>query len=171
MADLRDCLDSEAITAGALGPSEASRIEDRHLGDSIIYASAWDSAPTECWDLGAGAGLPGLVLAVLWPTCRLTLIDRSVRRIELARRGALVVGVEVDTKVTGIEDLQGSVEAIVSRAAVPAESLRPHLARLLAPGGQAVVSGTGDPVSGYRNMDVPDGILDHSARLLIMRAE
>ena len=161
----------EALPAGVIGPSEGSRIDDRHLADSIVYAAAWQSPPPECWDLGTGAGLPGLVLAILWPRCRFTLVDRSARKVDLVRRGARILGVEVDTRVTSIGGLDGRVEAVVSRALMPASALRPHLERLLKPGGLAVVSGSGVPVSGYEEMQVPAGILDHSARLLMMRAK
>ena len=169
LADLAVWLGSEAIRSGALGPSEAGRIESRHLADSVMYASAWERPPDHCWDLGSGAGLPGLVLAIIWPLCRLTLIDRSARRIELARRGARVVGLEVESRIARIETLVGPVDAIVSRAAIPAASLRPHLVRLLASGGLAVVSGSGISVPGYQNIEAPEGILDHSPRLLMMR--
>ena len=164
-------LKAEALPAGGIGPSEGPRIDDRHLADSIVYAAAWESPPRECWDLGTGAGLPGLVLAILWPQCRFTLVDRSARKVDLVRRGARILGIEVDTRVTSIGGLDGQVEAVVSRALMPARDLLPHLERLLKPGGLAVVSGSGVPVSGYEQMPVPAGILDHSARLLMMRAK
>ncbi len=80
-----------------------------------------------------------------------------------------MIGLEVATEVVAIEDLDGPLEAIVSRAAMPANRLLPHLRRLLKPGGLAVVSGSGEEVRGYEEMAIPAGILDHSARLLMMR--
>ena len=171
LGDLREWLRLEALPVGGIGPSEGPRIDDRHLADSIVYAAAWDSPPHECWDLGTGAGLPGLVLAILWPTCEMTLIDRSANKIDLVRRAARVVGVEVATKVASIASLMGPIEAIVSRALMPADTLLPHLRRLLSPGGVAVVSGSGKSVPGYEEMAVPSGVLDHSARLLMMRGQ
>jgi 16S rRNA (guanine527-N7)-methyltransferase len=170
LEELGDWLRVEALPAGGIGPSEGPRIDDRHLADSIVYAAAWVAPPRHCWDLGTGAGLPGLVLGVLWPQCGLTLVDRSARKIDLARRAARVVGIEVETRVASIGSLEGPIEAIVSRALMPASALLPHLRRLLAPGGLAVVSGSGVDVPGYEEMPVPAGILDHSARLLMMRA-
>ncbi len=170
LEELGDWLRVEALPAGGIGPAEGPRVDDRHLADSIVYASAWVAPPRHCWDLGTGAGLPGLVLAVLWPHCRLTLVDRSARKIDLVRRAARVVGIEVDTRVASIASLDGPIEAIVSRALMPADALLPHLRRLLKPGGSAVVSGSGVEVPGYEEMPVPIGILDHSARLLMMRA-
>jgi 16S rRNA G527 N7-methylase RsmG len=170
LENLGDWLRVEALPAGGIGPSEGHRIDDRHLADSIVYAAAWEAPPRHCWDLGTGAGLPGLVLAILWPRCRFTLVDRSARKIDLVRRAARILGLEVDTRVASIASLEGQTEALVSRALMPASTLLPHLRRLLSPGGLAVVSGSGVPVAGYEEMPVPAGILDHSARLLMMRA-
>ena len=166
---LRVWLATEAIPAGALGPAEAPRIPDRHLANSIVFAAAWGEPPGRCWDLGTGAGLPGLVLAIVWPDCGMTLIDRSRRKIDLVSRAARVLGLGITTEVADLEELAGPVEAIVSRATKPAEQLLPHLRRLLKPRGLAVVSGSGVVVPGYQEMVVPAGILDHSARLLMMR--
>jgi 16S rRNA (guanine527-N7)-methyltransferase len=162
-------LEDEAIPAGAVGPGEIARVPERHLADSIVFSAAWDGPPDRCWDLGTGAGLPGLVLAIVWPRCLMTLIDRSGRKMDLVLRASRVIGLEVAAEVVDIEDLDGPLEAIVSRAAMPANRLLPHLRRLLKPGGLAVVSGSGDEVLGYEEMAVPVGILDHSARLLMMR--
>jgi len=140
LEDLGDWLRVEALPAGGIGPLEGHRIDDRHLADSIVYAAAWGAPPRHCWDLGTGAGLPGLVLAILWPRCRFTLVDRSARKIDLVRRAARILGLEVDTRVASIASLEGQTEAIVSRALMPASTLLPHLRRLLAPLGRAVVS-------------------------------
>ena len=134
-----------------------------------MFAAAWDRPPGRCWDLGTGAGLPGLVLAIVWPGCLMTLTDRSRSKMDLVSRVSRLVGLEVAIEVIEIEDLDGPMEAIVSRAAMPAEHLLPHLGRLLKPGGLAVVSGSGVEVPGYEELAVPAGILDHSARLLMMR--
>ena len=162
-------LEDEAIPAGAVGSAEAARIPDRHIADSIVFAASWDRPPDRCWDLGTGAGLPGLVLAIVWPDCLMTLTDRSRSKMDLVSRASRIIGLEVAIEVVEIEDLDGPMPAIVSRAAMPAEQLLPHLARLLEPGGLAVVSGSGVEVAGYEELAVPAGILDHSARLLMMR--
>ena len=166
---LAEWLTSEGQAAGGIGPGEGARIYSRHLADSVIYASVWEAPPERVWDLGAGIGLPGLVLAIIWPRCRVTLIDRSQRRIDLTRRAARIIGVDVDAEAAAIASLEGSIEAIVSRGAMPPELLLPHLQRLLAPGGLAVVSGSGKPVAGYEEVVVAEGILDHDPRLLMMR--
>ena len=159
----------EAIPAGGLGPSEADIIESRHIADSLMFAAAWEQPPEECWDLGSGVGLPGLVLAIAWPATRLVLIDRSAKRCHLARRAVRVLGLDTEVKQADLTSLVGSVGAIVSRAAMPASKLRPIIEQLLAPGGSAVVSGGLEDEPGYERVKIPAGALDQPVRHLIMR--
>ena len=158
-------LNDEAVPAGGLGPGEGQRLETRHLADSLLYTGGWDQPPPECVDLGSGVGLPGLVLAVVWPSTEMILVDRSSKRCDLARRAARVAGIPVRVVESDIFALIGVFSAIVSRAAIPAQELRPVLDRLLAPGGRAVVSGDGGSVDGYRTLEV----LDRPTRLLMMQ--
>jgi 16S rRNA (guanine527-N7)-methyltransferase len=167
---LRDWLGDEAVAGGGLGPKEAENIEQRHLVDSVLFAGGWPRAPRQCWDLGSGAGLPGLVLACIWPGTDLILVDSSARKCDLARRGARVVGLDVEVHQLAIETLPGPYEAVVSRAAIPADRFRTLLGRLLAPGGRAVVSGTrGETPEGFERLEIP-GFLDQASRLLMMRS-
>jgi 16S rRNA (guanine527-N7)-methyltransferase len=172
LAVLRRWLVEEAIPAGGLGPNEATVIEERHVADSILFAGAWRVPPPSCWDLGSGVGLPGLVLASIWPGTRVVLVDSSQRRCDLARRGARVVGVSVEVRQSAIEDLTGPYEAIVSRATVPAEQFGPILTKLLCPGGRAVISGSGDKaIKGFERLRFPTNeFFDRNSRLLMMRS-
>lgn len=162
----------EAVPAGGLGPNEGPLIEERHLADSVLFAAGWPVAPSVCWDLGSGTGLPGLVLACIWAETRLILVDSSEKRCELARRGSRVVGVAVDVRQARIEDLRGPCEAIVSRATIPAEEFRPILTGLLSPGGVAVISGSGgETKAGFERIRFPtDEFFDRTSRLLMMRS-
>ncbi|MGI8518520.1 MAG: 16S rRNA (guanine(527)-N(7))-methyltransferase RsmG [Acidimicrobiia bacterium] len=159
-------LEGEGVASGGLGPREAVRVADRHLLDSLSFAAGWDSPPEIVADFGSGVGLPGLVLAVVWPATRVTLLDRSSKRCDLARRAARVAEIE------GVEVVQADIfadlgprSAIVSRAAAPAGILRPLLEARLLPGGRAVVSGDGKPVEGFSRLRV----LDRPSRLLMMQ--
>jgi 16S rRNA (guanine527-N7)-methyltransferase len=165
-------LAEEAVPAGGLGPNEAAVIGERHVADSILFARAWRIPPASCWDLGSGVGLPGLVLASIWPATKMVLVDSSQGRCNLARRGARVVGVSVEVRQSRIEDLIGPYEAIVSRAAVPAERFRPILTRLLEPGGRAVISGSrAGETKGFEPLRFPTNeFFDRNSRLLMMRS-
>ena len=172
LATLGGWLTTEALEGGGVGPNEAAKIEERHLVDSILFAAGWASAPPVCWDLGSGAGLPGLVLACIWPDTRVVLVDSSAKRCEVARRGGRVVGVDVEVQQSRIEDLTGPYDAIVSRATIPAARFGGILKRLLAPGGVAVISGSshGHP-PGFERLQFPgEEFFDRTSRLLIMRS-
>ena len=60
LSEYAEWLVAEAIPAGGLGPREASRIWDRHIADSLVFATAWRDVevPHELLDIGSGVGLP-----------------------------------------------------------------------------------------------------------------
>lgn len=79
-----ELLVTEGIPAGAIGPNEADRIWSRHVADSVCFAAV---ARGDDWlDVGTGAGLPGIPIACCFPETRVTLLDRSGRRVDLLRR-------------------------------------------------------------------------------------
>jgi 16S rRNA (guanine527-N7)-methyltransferase len=73
----------EAIQLGFLGPREQERLWERHLDDALGLAAIRRPKPGEQWaDLGSGAGLPGLPLAVAHRATSFTLIDAQRRRLD-----------------------------------------------------------------------------------------
>src|SRR3712207_1025776 len=74
---------TEAIQLGFLGPREQERLWERHLDDALGLAAIRRPEPGERWaDLGSGAGLPGLPLAVAHRATSFTLIDAHRRRLD-----------------------------------------------------------------------------------------
>ena len=73
------------VERGLIGPREVPRLWERHLLNSAAVA---ELVPRPCSliDLGSGAGLPGIVLALLLPDVRGTLLE------PLLRRGTVLVG-------------------------------------------------------------------------------
>lgn len=171
LTSLADWLVTEAIPNGGLGPNEAQNVVDRHILGSAAFSIGFPQVPDICWDLGSGVGLPGMVLAILWPQSRLVLVDRSQRRCDLARRASRVIGVGLDIKNCDLGELDIRAEAIVSRATLPAVRLLPVLERLLDPGGVAVISGSeAVPPSPFVAITIPQGVLDTPPKLLMMRS-
>jgi 16S rRNA (guanine527-N7)-methyltransferase len=74
---------AEAVRLGFLGPREQERLWERHLDDALGLAAIQSPEPGERWaDLGSGAGLPGLPLAVAHRSSSFTLIDAQRRRLD-----------------------------------------------------------------------------------------
>ena len=74
---------AEAVQHGFLGPREQERLWERHLDDALGLAAIRRPEPEEHWaDLGSGAGLPGLPLAVAYRATSFTLVDAQRRRLD-----------------------------------------------------------------------------------------
>jgi 16S rRNA (guanine527-N7)-methyltransferase len=92
-----DLLATEGVTRGLIGPREVPRLWDRHLVNCGLLAPLVPVGATVA-DLGSGAGLPGLVLAIARPDLRLTLVEPMARRVAFlddARTRLGLEGVEV----------------------------------------------------------------------------
>ncbi len=131
-------------------------------------------------------GLPGIPLAILWPECAVTLLDRGGRRIRLLTRAAHVLGLDnVHVAQGDVFDVADEWKGLAFRGSVRAPEAVGLASRLLTPGGTAVfgLSRRQDPPERTRDLvgvgealgmgmavsAVPDGILDGPAWLLIMR--
>lgn len=169
-------LKREAIPAGGLGPGESERVMDRHLADSLVFAGGWPGTepPVRMIDLGTGAGLPGLPLAVLWPHTEGMLVDRSQRKADLVRRAVRLLGLE--GRVRSVQGdaarPQGRAPLVVARAVGPVALVAEWGRGWCEPGGTVVIGGSRrtppPPEVGETIIEVPEGVLDRPAWLRIM---
>lgn len=152
-----DWLIEEAIPAGGLGPNEAERIIDRHVADSLVFGAGWNQSPTTLIDVGSGVGLPGIPLAIAEPEISVTLLDRSQRRTDLARRAIRILALQRVSVVTGDADNHDRrYMAAVFRASHPTNRALAAAGLLLEPNGVAMIGlrrGQGRP-------PIPDAIPD-----------
>lgn len=174
---LADWLRQEAIPAGGLGPNEGDRIERRHLADSLLFARGWapPDPPRTLLDLGSGVGLPGIPLAILWPETEVTLIDRSGRRVDLARRAVRVLQLGNVTAVQGeATAVQGAFQMVVARAAGPPGLVGEWAAPLMTPDGVTVIGGSHrhrpEAAPGETVVEVDPAILDRTVWLRMITA-
>ena len=159
---------SEAIPAGALGPREAERLEDRHLADAVVLARPWRTMPQpSVVDLGSGAGLPGIVTAILRPDARVCLVERAGRRLDLLGRALRVLELSNVTVGDGdLHALDARYDVALMRAVLPTHEAVPVLRRVLEPTGLGVLAGSrrhpppSEPPDGTEVVTVPVGILD-----------
>ncbi len=177
MARYGHWLIEEAIPGGGIGPAEADRIEARHLADSLSLAVCWPQPvpPKALLDIGSGVGLPGIPLAILWPDTVVTLLDRSSRRMRLARRAGRVLGLSNVETVVGDVAKHGHRYPMVTMRAVypPDEATRIGAGLVARPGVLAVALSTRNrpEIPSAATLDiieVPSSVLDSPAWLLRM---
>jgi 16S rRNA (guanine(527)-N(7))-methyltransferase RsmG len=133
-------LASEAVAAGVVGPQEVDRLEERHLADALSFGYPFrETPPKRLLDVGSGAGLPGIPLAILFPGTGVTLLDRSRRRATLLRRAKRLLDLANVEVVRGeLAEMQGW-EAVTMRAVLPPTQAVERLGECLASGGRAVL--------------------------------
>jgi 16S rRNA (guanine527-N7)-methyltransferase len=134
---------SEARDLGLLGPGPV----EAHVHHSQAFAAAV-TPPSLAVDLGSGAGIPGLVLALQWSESRWVLLDASYRRTAFLEEavGRLQLDDRVEVRCQRSEEagrdplLRGCADLVTARGfaspAVTAESAAPFLVV----GGHLVVS-------------------------------
>jgi 16S rRNA (guanine527-N7)-methyltransferase len=74
-----ELLADTGISHGLLGPREAPRLWDRHVLNCAVVHPLFETG-AHVADLGSGAGLPGIPLAIVRPDLRLTLVEPLLRR-------------------------------------------------------------------------------------------
>jgi 16S rRNA (guanine527-N7)-methyltransferase len=90
----------EARERGFLGPPAVERHLDHALGFVEAVEAVGAGAPSAILDLGAGGGVPGLVLASIWTHARITLLDASQRRCDFLELASQTLGLEARAAVT-----------------------------------------------------------------------
>lgn len=134
-----DILLDRGITWGLLGPREAERIWTRHILNSIALAPLVPDG-SRVVDVGSGAGLPGVPLAILRPDLRVTLLDSLARRSEFLQLAVTELGLAERVQVVRAraEEHRSQYEVVVSRAVAPLTRLVPWCSPLLASTGRMV---------------------------------
>jgi 16S rRNA (guanine527-N7)-methyltransferase len=168
-----DLLARRAVPLGAVARSDATRLRDRHILD-CLRAAPLVHEDVAC-DLGSGAGLPGVVVAVAQPLVRVLLVESRAKRAAFLEFAVQELGLSnAEVEVGPAEQLRGEVDACFARAFAPLPLAWAVARGLLRPGGRLVYfagAELGDPA-------VPDGaaleavvrtpVLESSGPLVIM---
>lgn len=123
---------------GLIGPLEVPRLWTRHILNSAIAAPFFSGRAV---DVGSGAGLPGLVLAIARPDVEWTLIEPMERRTAWLTEQVSELGLSNVTvaRMRGEEWAEGRVfDAATARAVSALRTLLPFTAPLVRPGGRLV---------------------------------
>ncbi|MBE7325950.1 16S rRNA (guanine(527)-N(7))-methyltransferase RsmG [Nocardioides sp. Y6] len=131
-------LATDGVVRGLIGPREVPRIWDRHVANSAILATVIPDGVTVC-DIGSGAGLPGLVVAIVRPDLRVTLVEPLLRRTTFLDEVVEALGLENVEVIRGRADaLHGerTFDLVTSRAVAPLDRLLEWSMPLVAPEGE-----------------------------------
>jgi 16S rRNA (guanine527-N7)-methyltransferase len=111
----------------------------RHILDSQQLAPLLPEGALAVTDLGSGAGFPGLVLAILTPA-QVTLVDSDQRKAAFLAAAARVSAADATIACRRMETLAvASADVVTARACAPLTRLLPLIARILRPGGLALL--------------------------------
>ena len=129
----------EAMQAGGIGPGEAPRLFDRHIGDSLAFLRLIGEDASTLIDVGSGVGLPAIPIAIARPSLAVTLVDRSERRSGLAARALRILGLgNVDVRTMDITDIDDTFDITTFRASLRIEDAAMAYQRLATQGGSGI---------------------------------
>ena len=134
-----ELLATDGVTRGLIGPRETARLWDRHLMNCALVAELVPEQG-ELVDIGSGAGLPGIVLAMLRPRLHVVLLEPLLRRSVFLEEcvsaldlpNATVLRARAEEKAAS----RISADVATARAVAPLDRLVGWAAGLLRPGGQ-----------------------------------
>jgi 16S rRNA (guanine527-N7)-methyltransferase len=132
-----ELLAGPGVERGLLGPHEVGRLWERHLMNCGAVAELVPH-PCSLVDIGSGAGLPGMVLAILLPDVQVVLLEPMARRASFLEEGVALLGLENTTVCRSrAQEVAGKLTADVAtaRAVAPMERLAGLALGLLRPGG------------------------------------
>ncbi|OBG65640.1 16S rRNA (guanine(527)-N(7))-methyltransferase RsmG [Mycobacterium sp. E735] len=155
------------VERGLLGPREVDRVWDRHLLNSAAAAELLEEGERVV-DIGSGAGLPGIPLALARPDVEMVLLEPQLRRSEFLAEVVDQLGLAVEVVRGRAEELWvrhqfGERDAAVSRAVASLDKLAKWSMPLLRPGGRmlAIKGERGrEEVEQYRRVMAASGAVD-----------
>lgn len=132
-----DILASRGIEWGLLGPREGDRLWQRHIANSLALNDAIGQG-MEVADVGSGAGLPGIPIAITRPDLAVTLIEPLLRRANFLTLTVDELGLEdrVGVLRARAEETKRRFDVVVCRAVAPLSKLLGWTVPLFAGGGQ-----------------------------------
>lgn len=134
-----ELLADAGVRRGLIGPREVPRLWERHLLNCAVLSEAVPEGVTVC-DVGSGAGLPGIPLALVRPDLRITLLEPLLRRTNFLQEVVELLGLDHVTVVRGrAEEVLGTlapVQVVTARAVAPLDRLAGWGVPLLRPYGE-----------------------------------
>jgi len=129
-----EILATTGIERGLIGPSEADRIWSRHIENCLPITTLFDQN-SRVVDVGSGAGLPGIVIALARPDLKITLIEPLPRRVEFLKE--VVAELEIPCEIIHgkAATVKSAFHHVTARAVAPLEKLILNTWHLIEVGG------------------------------------
>jgi len=132
-------LATRGVQRGLLGPREVPRLWDRHLLNCAVVADLIEQRRGTLLDLGSGAGLPGLVLAMVLPDVTVTLLEPMERRCRFLTECVTELGLANVSVLRGrAEDVTLRTDVVTARAVAPLPRLAELALGVVRPGGMVL---------------------------------
>jgi 16S rRNA (guanine527-N7)-methyltransferase len=132
-------LATRGVEQGLIGPREVPRLWDRHLLNCAAVAELIDNRPGSLVDIGSGAGLPGLVLALMLPDLAVTLLEPMERRCRFLAGCVTELQLANVTVLRGrAEDARVQADIVTARAVAPLPRLAELAMGVVRPGGMVL---------------------------------
>lgn len=127
-----DFLTTAGIERGLIGPREGEKIWERHIFNSLPVISLIPEGAFVI-DIGSGAGLPGIPIALARPDLHVTLIEPLQRRVDFLNEAVSELGITV---LRGrAQDFKIKADVVTARAVAPLEKLKEISWHLVKKGG------------------------------------
>ena len=117
-----DLLKGAGIERGLIGPKEGDRIWERHIANCIPITTILPEN-VRLADIGSGAGLPGIVIALARPDLKVTLVEPLQRRVDFLNEVVAELGIPVEVIRGRAERVKKQFEIVTARAVAPLEKL------------------------------------------------
>ena len=117
-----ELLKSTGIERGLIGPKEGDRIWERHIANCIPITTILPEN-VRLVDIGSGAGLPGIVIALARPDLKVSLVEPLQRRVDFLNEVVAELGIPVEVIRGRAERVKKQFEIVTARAVAPLEKL------------------------------------------------
>ena len=117
-----ELLKGAGIERGLIGPKEGDRIWERHIANCIPITTILPEN-IRLVDIGSGAGLPGIVIALARPDLKVTLVEPLQRRVDFLNEVVAELGIPVEVIRGRAERVKKQFEIVTARAVAPLEKL------------------------------------------------
>jgi 16S rRNA (guanine527-N7)-methyltransferase len=110
------------IERGLIGPKEGDRIWERHIANCIPITTIIPQG-VRVVDIGSGAGLPGVVIALARPDLKVSLVEPLQRRVDFLNEIVAELGLDIEVIRGRAERVKKQFEVVTARAVAPLEKL------------------------------------------------